>query len=90
MFYKKFLTYYIKAEGEIDLVIVEGKRFFPIEVKWGSQLRSSDLKQLKKYPSSIILTKLHQTGEIEGIRCLPAPLFLIERGAFGPNDQKTI
>lgn len=75
---KKIFTYYIKAEGEIDLVIVQGKQFFPIEVKWGAQLRPSDLKQLKKYSSSIILTKLHQAGEIEGIRCLPVPLFLIE------------
>lgn len=39
-------TYYIKAEGEIDLVLVSGKNFTPVEVKWTESLRAIDLAQL--------------------------------------------
>jgi len=39
-------TYYIKAEGEIDVAYVDQKKFWPIEVKWRNQLRPKDVKQL--------------------------------------------
>lgn len=71
-------SYYIKAEGEIDLLLVIGKRFLPIEVKWSNQVRPKDLAQLKKYPMGVILTKAPTLGRIEGIRAFPLPLFLCE------------
>lgn len=72
--------YYIKAEGEIDLVRVHASGFMPIEVKWTRQLRPGDLKQLKKYPQSIILTKIPVVSAIDGICAIPLPLYLIQAG----------
>lgn len=70
--------FYMKAEGEIDLVLLKGKEFIPIEVKWARQIRPHDIKQLKKYKKSIILSQTHERGEIEGIVSCPLPLFLID------------
>ncbi len=74
----KIPTYYLKADGEIDLVMVLGKQFLPLEVKWANQIRAKDLKQLKKYQSSILLSKNFEKGEYEGISSFPLPLFLLE------------
>lgn len=77
-FYHKYPTYYLKADGEIDVVVVMDKRFLPIEVKWINQLRAHDLKQLKKYEDSVILTKNTTSGSIENIKAIPLPLFLVQ------------
>lgn len=77
-FHRHFPSYYIKADGEIDLVVVEGENFLPIEVKWTNNLRANDLKQLKKYKHSIVLTKSKYEGNIEGIKAWPLPMFLIK------------
>jgi predicted AAA+ superfamily ATPase len=71
-------VYYLKAEGEIDLLIPLKKGFLPIEVKWSEQMRAKDLAQLRKYGNSVILTKGNQKGTVDGVRACPLPLFLIE------------
>lgn len=75
-------VYYIKAEGEIDLVVLAGKKIFPIEVKWAANLRNQDMKQLAKYKHSIILTKNITEGTIENIPCYPLPLYLINNSTI--------
>ncbi len=75
-FKRYFPTYYIKAEGEVDIAYVDRNRFWPVEVKWTNQIRPKDLKQLLKYPQGLILGKLRQAGEIHGIRVEPLPLVL--------------
>jgi predicted AAA+ superfamily ATPase len=77
-------VYYFKADGEVDLVMVEGNTFRPIEVKWTSQLRGRDFKQIKKLNGGTILTKHTERGEIEGVQTVPLPLYLCEAvpGAF--------
>jgi predicted AAA+ superfamily ATPase len=78
--FKRFApVYYIKAQGEVDVVVVVGRKFWPIEVKWTSQLRERDLKQLKKLKSGVILTKQSEPGDIGGIPTTPLPLFLSEK-----------
>jgi predicted AAA+ superfamily ATPase len=51
-------TFYIKAEGEVDAVRLlksgTGPRFQPIEVKWSTQIRTKDLKQIRKYPNGTV------------------------------------
>jgi predicted AAA+ superfamily ATPase len=56
---KSYLTYYIKAEGEVDVVAIkEGSReFTPIEVKWTTQIRPKDLKQIRKYKTGVVWAK---------------------------------
>lgn len=73
-------TYYIKSEGEVDVAYVQNKTFWPIEIKWRNQQRSSDLKQILKYPNGVIYAKTKQIGQIENTPILPLPdaLYQIE------------
>lgn len=77
-FYHRAPIYYLKADGEIDLILVQGKYFVPIEVKWSAQTRPNDLKQLKKYKNSILLSKSPIASSLENIPSIPLPLFLVE------------
>jgi uncharacterized protein len=75
--YRRFYpTYYIKAEGEVDIAYVSDNRFWPVEVKWTNQLRPKDLKQVAKYTNSKILTKSMQAGMIQNIPTEPLPIAL--------------
>ncbi len=69
-------TYYIKARGEVDIACVEENRFWPIEVKWTTQLRPAELKQISKYPHGRIWSKNLTCGEIFGLPVIPLPLAL--------------
>lgn len=86
-------TYYIKAEGEVDIAYISGDHFWPIEVKWSEQLRPKDLKQIVKYPHGRILTRSTQRGEISGIRAEPLPVAMLRLGSernhagLGTNDS---
>ena len=73
-------TFYIKAEGEVDIAYIDGKRFQPIEVKWTQQLRPKDLKQIAKYGNGRIWTRTWSTDEIGGIPVEPLPLGLYRLG----------
>ncbi|MCB9462143.1 MAG: ATP-binding protein [Candidatus Eisenbacteria bacterium] len=73
-------TFYIKAEGEVDIAYVEGKRFHPIEVKWTQQLRPKDLKQIAKYRNGRIWARSWDTEEISGIPVDPLALALYRLG----------
>lgn len=69
-------TYYIKAEGEVDIAYVHDKRFWPIEIKWTQQLHVKDIKQILKYKNGKILTKHHHSQDIHTIPTEPVPLAL--------------
>jgi predicted AAA+ superfamily ATPase len=80
--YRRFYpTFYIKAEGEVDIAYVEKNRFWPVEIKWTQQLRAKDLKQVMKYPNSKILTKLKQSGFINTVKTEPLPIELLRLGS---------
>lgn len=72
-----FPTYYIKAEGEVDIAYIDQQRFWPVEIKWTHQLRAKDLKQIQKYPNGKILAKMNTAGNIGGIPAEPLPLALL-------------
>lgn len=75
-FRRFYPTYYIQANGEIDLVYLAAQQFWPIVITWTNQIRPKDLKQLLKYPNGKILTKATRSGVIEHIRTEPIPLAL--------------
>jgi predicted AAA+ superfamily ATPase len=81
---RHFPTYYIKAQGEVDIAYVDKNRFWPVEVKWTRQLRPKDLKQIAKYPNSRILTRSRRAGVVSGIPAEPLPLVLLRLGAEVP------
>ncbi len=73
-----FPSYYLKAEGEVDLAYVNNNRFWPIEIKWTNQLRPKDLKQIAKYPNGEIWGRARQPGRINGVQSYPLPIKLLE------------
>ena len=54
---RRYPTYYIKGAGEVDIAYVKDGRFWPVEIKWTSQLRPKTLKQIGKYANSRILAR---------------------------------
>lgn len=80
LYRRYYRTYYIKANGEVDIAYVDGNQFHPIEIKWSGQLRPKDLKQISKYPTGQILSKSRQYGNILGIPTEPLPLSLLRLG----------
>ena len=71
-------TYYIKGDkGEVDIAYVEGKRFFPLEVKWSQNIRPEELKQIMCYPNGLILSRVQETRSIMGIPCVPLVRYLL-------------
>lgn len=74
-------TYYIKAKGEVDVAYIDQKRFWPLEVKWTTQFRPKDLKQIAKYSNGRILTRSRHCRKIIGIPTEPLPLALLRIGS---------
>ena len=73
-------TYYIKAQGEVDIAFVEGGAFQPIEVKWTGQIRSTDLKQARKYRNSLICSRMGTVAHVHGLPNELLPLHLLRLG----------
>jgi predicted AAA+ superfamily ATPase len=73
-------TFYIKAKGEVDIAYLEGKRIFPVEVKWTEQLRPKDLKQIARSRGARIWARTWNTPEIQDIPVEPLPLALYRLG----------
>lgn len=77
-FHRFYPTYYIKAEGEVDIAYIKNKRFYPIEIKWTTQLHPKSLKQILKYSNAEIWAKTSATSTIQGIPVFSLPLKLSE------------
>lgn len=75
-----FPTYFIKGDGEVDVAYIEGKRFWPVEVKWTQQIQKSELKQLAKYSNGIVLTKWNERKTLDPFPTIPVPIALLELG----------
>lgn len=58
---RHFPTYYISGKkGEVDLAVILGNKLLPAEVKWTSQLRPEELKQISLYKNGLVLQKSGQ------------------------------
>lgn len=66
-------TYYIKAEGEVDIAYIKQDKFWPIEIKWTNQLRPQDLKQIKKYPNAKVWSKIRHASNFQELLVEPLP-----------------
>lgn len=73
-------TYYIKGDGEVDIAFVEGTTFHPVEVKWTGQIRSTDLKQARKYRNSLICSRIATATQVHGLPHELLPLHLLRLG----------
>ncbi|MDQ2994083.1 MAG: ATP-binding protein [Pseudomonadota bacterium] len=75
---RKYPTFYIKAEGEVDVAYVKDKKFWPIEVKWTKQLRHNELKQIRKYPNARIFAIVNRITTTMDISTIPIPLAMLD------------
>lgn len=70
-------VFYFKGEGEIDVIwLQENKKAQAIEVKWAEQIRAHDLKMLKLFKDSLILTKQSRSGQVDHIKSMSVYEFL--------------
>ncbi|OGT64635.1 MAG: ATPase [Gammaproteobacteria bacterium RIFCSPHIGHO2_12_FULL_45_9] len=80
---RHYPTFYIKAEGEVDVAYVHHDQFWPIEIKWTNQLRTKDLKQVLKYPHAEIWSKQMYPGQCQHLSVRPLPWALYRFGMTG-------
>ena len=73
---RKYTTYFIKADGEVDVAYLKNDGFYPIEIKWTNQIRASDLKQALKYQNAVIWSKQRDLRKFEHLDVTPLPLAL--------------
>ncbi|MCP4757507.1 MAG: ATP-binding protein, partial [Proteobacteria bacterium] len=66
-FRRYYETMYIKSGGEVDIAYIDRKKFWPVEIKWTTQIRQKDLKQIKKYPNGRILAKTKHFSDLDGV-----------------------
>ncbi len=69
-------TFYFKGQGEVDVIYLKNNKTYAIEVKWANQLRANDIKTLKQFPNSMILTKSTAKGKIDDIPAVSVYEFL--------------
>ena len=77
---RRYPTYYIKGEGEVDIAYIKHGRFWSVEIKWTGQLRPKTLKQMGKYANSRILARRSapaRIGEVP-VEFLPRTLLCLE------------
>ncbi len=77
LFRRSRKIYYIKSGGEVDLAILSGKGFLPVEIKWSENLRKNELKQILKYRKGIIGYKGIHIGRYEQLYVLPASILAL-------------
>jgi len=75
-FRRLYPTFYIKAEGEVDVAYVKDQKFWPVEIKWTNQLHPKDLKQIQKYKNSLILSKQKSPSKVFDVDAISLPYFL--------------
>lgn len=73
---RKYPTFYIKAEGEVDVAYIDQQKFWPVEVKWTGQVRASDLKQIQKYSNGILLSRQTSPAQINATPSYSLPWYL--------------
>ena len=89
-FLDSYPVYYLKADGEIDLVVVKQGKFFPIEVKWTNRTHPRDLKQISRYDNGLLLRKETAPGTVEGTvaRCVFLELLRDPEEVLKLGDQR--
>ncbi|MFO7849022.1 MAG: ATP-binding protein [Spirochaetia bacterium] len=76
---RHFPTYYISGKkGEVDLAVLLGNKLLPAEVKWTSQLRPEELKQISLYKNGLVLQKSGQMRTVGNNITVPLLHFLLQ------------
>ena len=74
-------AFYIKADGEIDVAFYERRELQFVEVKWSSQLRPEELKEIRRRGRGLIAGRVARSVVHEGLPVLPAAVVLLRLAA---------
>ena len=79
--------YYIKADGEIDCAWLQGRTTQLVEVKWATQLRPEELKEIRRRGAGVIAARVARSGVIDGVSVLPAAVVLLRLAARAATSR---
>ncbi len=64
----------------MDIAYLQGRTFFPVEVKWTAQIRPEDLKQIRVYNNGLILGRKRTPATLAEVRYAPLIRYLLGEG----------
>jgi predicted AAA+ superfamily ATPase len=73
-------TYYFKGQGEVDVIFLSEGKVNAVEVKWSEKIRPADLKMLKQFETSWVVSKVLEPGHIDGVNSQHVGGFLLGLG----------
>lgn len=74
-------VFYVKGNGEIDVAWYEQRQLQLLEVKWASQLRPEELKEIRRRGHGLIAGRVGRSVSYEGLPVLPAAVVLLRLAA---------
>ncbi len=74
-------AFYIKADGEIDVAFYAQRELQLVEVKWTSQVRPEELKEIRRRGRGLIAARVTRSVDYEGLPVLPAAVVLLRLAA---------
>ena len=61
----------------MDIAYLQDETFFPVEIKWTTQIRPEELKQVMVYKNSLILGRQRAPGRIAHVPYAPLIRYLL-------------
>ena len=74
LFHRNNKIFYIKAEKEVDIVLIKNNAFFPIEIKNSLSIDKKEIKQILKYKKGIVGYEGTTINTLDTITLMPIPL----------------
>lgn len=74
-------VFYIKGDGEIDVAFYDQRQLQLVEVKWTSQMRPEELKEIRRRGRGTIAARVARSVTYEGLQVLPAAVVLLRLAA---------
>jgi predicted AAA+ superfamily ATPase len=69
--------FYVKGAGEIDCAWYEGRHLQFVEVKWATQLRPEEMKEIRRRGRGVVACRTREARQLDGLTILPAAVVLL-------------
>lgn len=76
--------FYVKGMGEVDCAWYEGRTLQLLEVKWATQLRPEEMKEIRRRGRGVVACRTEQPRVVDGLVVLPAAVVLLRLAARAP------
>ena len=73
----RFGQWPLTKHGQCDIAYLQGGTFFPVEIKWTTQIRPEELKQVMVYPNGLILGRQCAPSRIAHVQVAPLIRYLL-------------